>query len=105
MSVQQRIVRREPGAIEGDWPATWPLLLQRAHAARGSHSAMQAMPRLADLLPFNLLSGIDQATALLDEAIGRDAHIVVVGDYDCDGATACAVGVRGLRMLGAARTG
>jgi single-stranded-DNA-specific exonuclease len=103
MSVQQRIVRREPGAIEGDWPATWPLLLQRAHAARGSHSAMQAMPRLADLLPFNLLSGIDQATALLDEAIGRDAHIVVVGDYDCDGATACAVGVRGLRMLGAKR--
>ena len=61
------------------------------------------MPRLADLLPFNLLTGIDQATELLDDAINRDVHIVVVGDYDCDGATACAVGVRGLRMLGAKR--
>ncbi len=59
------------------------------------------MPRLADLLPFDLLTGIEQAVLLLDDAIRRDAHIVVVGDYDCDGATACAVGVRGLRMLGA----
>lgn len=101
MSVQRRIVRREPGAVEGVWPASWPPLLQRAHAVRGSLSEQQAMPRLVDLLPFNLLSGIDQATSLLDEAIHRDAHIVVVGDYDCDGATACAVGVRGLRMLGA----
>jgi len=101
MSVQRRIVRRESTPIEGDWPASWPRLLQRAHAARGSHGAQQAMPRLADLLPFNLLTGIEQAVALLEDAIARDAHIVVVGDYDCDGATACAVGVRGLRMLGA----
>ncbi len=61
------------------------------------------MPRLADLLPFDLLTGIEQAVVLLEVAISRDAHIVVVGDYDCDGATACAVGVRGLRMLGARR--
>ncbi len=61
------------------------------------------MPRLADLLPFALLSGIEQAVCLLEDGIARDAHIVVVGDYDCDGATACAVGVRGLRLLGAKR--
>ena len=61
------------------------------------------MPRLADLLPFDLLTGIQAAVLLLEDAIARDAHIVVVGDYDCDGATACAVGVRGLRMLGAQR--
>ena len=61
------------------------------------------MPRLATLLPFELLTGIEQAVALLAEAIAGDDHIVVVGDYDCDGATACAVGVRGLRMLGAQR--
>ncbi len=104
MNVQRRIVRREqPAKIDGDWPAQWPPLLRRLHAARGSAGALQAMPRLADLLPFDLLTGIEQAVLLLEDAIARDAHIVVVGDYDCDGATACAVGVRGLRMLGATR--
>ena len=104
MTVQRRIVRREqPATICGEWPAQWPALLQRLHVARGSLDAAQAMPRLANLLPFDLLSGIGQAVALLEDAIARDAHIVVVGDYDCDGATACAVGVRGLRMLGAKR--
>ncbi len=47
------------------------------------------------------LGGLAQATLLLQQAIERDQHIVVVGDYDCDGATGCAVAVRGLRMLGA----
>ena len=104
MNVQRRILRREQSAkIDGKWPAQWPPLLQRLHAARGSDGALQAMPRLADLLSFNLLTGIEQAVLLLEDAIARDAHIVVVGDYDCDGATACAVGVRGLRMLGAKR--
>ena len=49
------------------------------------------------------MGGMDAATALLADAIAQDKHIVVVGDFDCDGATACAVGVRGLRMLGARR--
>lgn len=102
MNVQRRIVRRDqPVNINGEWPAQWPPLLQRLHAARGSAGTSQAMPRLADLLPFDQLTGIEQAVLLLEDAIARDAHIVVVGDYDCDGATACAVGVRGLRMLGA----
>jgi len=103
VSAPRRIVRREAVAPAGDWPAHWPPLLQRVHAARGSTDAQQAMPRLADLLPFQAMSGIDAAAQLLQEAITRDAHIVVVGDFDCDGATACAVGVRGLRMLGAKR--
>ena len=103
MSAQRRIVRRTAVAPAGDWPAHWPPLLQRVHAARGSTDAQQALPRLADLLPFQGMSGIDAAVDLLQDAITRDAHIVVVGDFDCDGATACAVGVRGLRMLGATR--
>ena len=84
----------------GEWPMHWPPLLRRLHAARGS-DARTAMPRLADLLPFDGLEGIDAAVELLRHAIACDAHVVVVGDFDCDGATACAVGVRGLRMLGA----
>ncbi|MFT4180239.1 MAG: single-stranded-DNA-specific exonuclease RecJ [Thermomonas sp.] len=100
MSAARRIQRREPCAVDGDWPAQWPDVLRRVHAARGS-DARTAQPRLADLLPFNGLKGIDDAVALLHDAIQRDARILVVGDFDCDGATACAVGVRGLCMLGA----
>lgn len=80
-----------------------PPLLQRLHAARGATCRDDAQPRLARLHPPHALSGLDAAVALLVEAIARDRHIVVVGDFDCDGATACAVGVRGLRMLGAKR--
>ena len=102
MSAVRRIVRRPHSEPVGDWPAHWPELLRRVHAARGS-DARGAMPRLADLLPPSELLGIDAAVGLLRAAIDADAHILVVGDFDCDGATACAVGVRGLRLLGARR--
>ncbi|QIL21743.1 single-stranded-DNA-specific exonuclease RecJ [Thermomonas sp. HDW16] len=59
------------------------------------------MPRLADLPAPDEMPGIEAGVALLQEAIARQRRIVVVADFDCDGATACAVGVRGLRMLGA----
>jgi single-stranded-DNA-specific exonuclease len=57
--------------------------------------------RLARLLPPDTLLGLAPACALLAAAIASDARIVVVGDFDCDGATGTAVAVRGLRMLGA----
>lgn len=101
MSTALRLRRREIPAA--DWPGAMPPLLRRIHAARGARSLEQAQPRLAQLLPPETLGGLEAATALLSDAIARDRHIVVVGDFDCDGATACAVGVRGLRMLGARR--
>jgi len=94
------IRRREVGAV-GQWPAHVPELLRRVHAMRGATGIDQAQPRLAHLLSPDTLSGIDVAVQLLVSAIDAGRHIVVVGDFDCDGATACAVGVRGLRMLGA----
>ncbi|HSR66139.1 MAG TPA: single-stranded-DNA-specific exonuclease RecJ [Xanthomonadaceae bacterium] len=102
MSVVRTIRRRAP-VEPGAWPEHVPPLLRRIHAARGALSAEQAQPRLAQLHPPDALGGLDAATALLADAIARDRHIVVVGDFDCDGATACAVGVRGLRLLGARR--
>ena len=96
-------VRRRVIIDPGQWPQTVPPLLQRVYAARGATCVAQAQPRLAQLLPPGQLGGIDAATALLAEAIEAGLHIVVVGDFDCDGATACAVAVRGLRMLGATR--
>ncbi|UHQ21540.1 single-stranded-DNA-specific exonuclease RecJ [Lysobacter sp. 5GHs7-4] len=102
MNEAARLRRREI-ADPGAWPDSVPPLLQRVYAARGAIAIEQAQPRLAQLLPPDGLSGLEAATALLADAIAQDRHIVVVGDFDCDGATACAVGVRGLRMLGARR--
>ena len=48
------------------------------------------------------MGGLDAATRLLSEALARREAIVVVGDFDADGATGTAVAVRGLRLLGAA---
>jgi single-stranded-DNA-specific exonuclease len=98
-----RTIRRRELPELGEWPAHVPPLLRRIHAMRGAHGIDQAQPRLSQLLPPDSLGGLDDATELLISAIAGDRHIVVVGDFDCDGATACAVGVRGLRMLGARR--
>jgi single-stranded-DNA-specific exonuclease len=92
--------RRDVPAV-GDWPSHVPPLLQRLYAARGIASAEQADLKLAKLLAPQQLGGIDAAVDLLHAALRRDAHIVVVGDFDCDGATGTAVAVRGLRLLGA----
>jgi single-stranded-DNA-specific exonuclease len=92
--------RRDVPAV-GDWPSHVPPLLQRLYAARGIASAEQAELKLAKLLAPQKLGGIDVAVDLLHAALRRDAHIVVVGDFDCDGATGTAVAVRGLRLLGA----
>ncbi|MCF7220312.1 single-stranded-DNA-specific exonuclease RecJ [Lysobacter sp. TLK-CK17T] len=80
-----------------------PALLRRIYAARGALDEAQARPRLVQLPPPDGLMGAAAAAGLLADAIAEDRHIVVVGDFDCDGATACALGVRGLRMLGARR--
>ena len=96
------IIRRDVPVL-GDWPERVPPVLRRIYAARGVASFAESQPRLTDLLHPETLSGIDQASELLADAIRRQRHIVVVGDFDCDGATGTAVGVRGLRMLGAQR--
>ncbi len=95
-----KIVRREAGDA-GQWDARTLPLLQRIYAARGAASVEQAQPKLAQLHAPELLGGMQAAVELLAAAIEQGKRILVVGDFDCDGATACAVGVRGLRMLGA----
>lgn len=102
MTQSPRIRRRQVDAA-GSWPDSLSPLLRRIHAGRGATDIGQAQPKLAQLLPPDSLGGLAEATVLLANAIADNRHIVVVGDFDCDGATACAVGVRGLRMLGATR--
>jgi single-stranded-DNA-specific exonuclease len=77
-------------------------LLARLFAARGVQRADVLDYALERLLPPTTLLGADDAAVLLADAIGAGSRICVVADYDCDGATACAVALRGLAMLGAA---
>ena len=77
-------------------------LLARLLAARGVRSAQEVDDALARLLPPASMKGTAEAARLLADAIQARKRIVVVADYDCDGATACAVALRGLRLLGAA---
>lgn len=77
-------------------------LVARLCAARGVKSADELDDSLARLLPPTDLDGAARAADLLADALERRRPMAVVADYDCDGATACAVAVRGLGLLGAA---
>lgn len=73
----------------------------RLYAARGVTHPEQIAHRLPQLLPPAGLLHIERAAALLADAIAANKRLLIIADYDADGATACAVGVRGLRLLGA----
>lgn len=76
-------------------------LLARLYAARGIQNTTQVSTRMEDLIPPAALKGLGEAAARLADAIMHEQRLCVVADYDADGATACAVAVRGLRLLGA----
>ena len=75
-------------------------VLARLYAARGVQQASELTTELPSLIPPNQLLHIEKAAVFLADAIQAEKKLVIVADYDCDGATACSVGVRGLRMLG-----
>ena len=79
-----------------------PPLLTRLYAARGVQSAAELDKGLARLIPYQQLKGMDTAVELLVQGLEQGQRMLIVGDFDADGATASTVGVLGLRMLGAA---
>jgi single-stranded-DNA-specific exonuclease len=99
------VVRRRAVPGFAPWGGDVHPVLQRVYAARGVTRAEQAQARLAQLLDPAALGGLDTATALLADALERGRRILVVGDFDADGATGTAVAVRGLRLLGADNVG
>ncbi|WP_439519863.1 single-stranded-DNA-specific exonuclease RecJ [Hydrogenophaga sp.] len=76
-------------------------LLARLFAARGITSKDELDDALARLIPPAQMLGAQEAARALADAMASRQAICIVADYDCDGATACAVGLRGLRLLGA----
>lgn len=95
-----RIQRREilPPA---NLPDHLPPLLARVYRARNVTEGSELDYSLSRLLPFNALQGMDQATDLLTRVATAQGAILVVGDFDADGATSSALMVRGLRAMGA----
>lgn len=100
LRIERRIV-----ADCGDWPDSVHPVLRRVYAARGVTTPAQIEHRLAALLPPQALGGLEQACRLIEAALRHAARIIVVGDFDCDGATGSAVALRGLTMLGAKNLG
>jgi single-stranded-DNA-specific exonuclease len=76
-------------------------LLARLYAARGVLGKDELDNALGRLLPPDGMKGLPEAATLLADAIASGKRLCIVADYDCDGATACAVAMRGLRLLGA----
>lgn len=88
-------------------PQTMPLLsnlppmLQRIYAARGIVDDMQLDKRLHALLPFNTLIDIEKACERLARALSEQQRILIIGDFDADGATSTALAISALRAMGA----
>jgi single-stranded-DNA-specific exonuclease len=80
-------------------------VLQRVYAARGIGSLGELNLALSELLPIGSLDGIAGAVELLCDAHARQRRVLVIGDFDTDGATSTALLVRGLRRLGFAQVG
>lgn len=98
-----RLVERDydPAAARRLEAAGLPPPLARALAARGIVSVRELQLATRELIAPHELSHVDEAARLLAAAIEQGKRLLIVADYDCDGATACAVGLRGLRALGA----
>lgn len=82
-------------------PEDWPIPVRKVLAARGIQTAQQLRYELADLPKPNALLGMASACQLLVEALTNNWKIMIVADFDTDGATSCAVAIRGLRAMGA----
>ncbi|MES2099969.1 MAG: single-stranded-DNA-specific exonuclease RecJ [Pseudomonadota bacterium] len=91
-----------PRAVWALEQAGVPPLLARLFAGRGVRTPDELDDGLARLLPPTELLGVQAAARFLADAIAQQRRVCIVADYDCDGATACAVALRGLALLGAA---
>lgn len=99
---QTHIVRRPRIPIPPEYPADLQPVLARLYATRGIADPRELRLELRQLPPVSELKGIEEATALLQQALSEGWRILIVGDFDADGATSTAVAVRALRLLGAA---
>ena len=94
------IKRRPPLCDPARLPPEMHPVMRRVYAAREIADARELECALAHLQPAAALGGLDAAVDVLEQALARQASIVVVGDFDADGATSSALALRALRSLG-----
>ena len=100
--MNKHIRRRSPESIESLNGAALPSLLARLYAARGVTSVQELNLELGELLPPDTLTNATEAAHLLADAIAAQRRMVVVGDFDADGATSTALFISAMRAFGAA---
>lgn len=96
MRIKQRLIEHLPSDLSHR-----DAVLQRIYAARGIGSETQLDMRLQALLPFHKLTDIDKACDRLEQALTNQERILIIGDFDADGATSTALAVNALRTFGA----
>jgi len=96
MKIKHRTIPDNAPLLSGVSP-----LLQRIYAARGITDLAQLDKRMQGLLPFVDLSDIDKACLRLEKALKEQQRLLIIGDFDADGATSTAVAVTALRVMGA----
>jgi single-stranded-DNA-specific exonuclease len=98
LNIKTRVAPEQAVTLLQD--AGYPPLLSRLLSARGVNAPDEIKQRLGELLPFTQLLNCEAAAIRLADAIAKKEQLLVVGDYDADGATATSVAVSGLRALG-----
>ncbi|MCH8497108.1 MAG: single-stranded-DNA-specific exonuclease RecJ [Marinobacter sp.] len=98
--ISRKILRRSLPDASPTWGQSLPPLLRRLYAARGVTSDEQLHYTLQHLAAPTALRGIEAAVTLLESAIRQQQRVMILGDFDADGATSTAVAMLGLQMLG-----
>jgi len=93
-------LRRRPAVDDSHLPASLPPLLRRLYALRGVQAEQELERSVKGMLPWQQLDGIDDAVGILQQALADGRRIMVVGDFDADGATSTALTVLALRSMG-----
>ena len=101
-NMQTSIVRQpDPDALDGpECPVGIPPLLWRIYRTRGIAAVSELERDLSALIPPDRMAGLDEAVTILSSAVQENKRILVVGDFDADGATSCALAVLALRAFG-----
>jgi single-stranded-DNA-specific exonuclease len=99
--MNSRHIEHRVPAADANFSSVLHPLLQRIYAARNVRSEAELDQTLGTLHDFHGFHGMEQAVALLAECLEHDRRILIVGDFDCDGATSSVLAVRALRRLGA----
>jgi single-stranded-DNA-specific exonuclease len=100
-----KLIKRRSLPDNTDLPDTLHPVVKRVLAARDVHSADELNYGLQNLLPYSSLLGIDKAVDLLYDAFTQQSRILIVADFDADGATSCATAVKALQQMGAKKVG